>query len=65
MYYMDATPVDKSLWSIGKGRIEDGTSSRQKMFWDKVRYLHGCWNSPWDRKENKLYYRAITMIKTT
>jgi hypothetical protein len=28
----------KSLWPIVKGRIEGGTSGRQKEFWDRVRY---------------------------
>ena len=36
---MDASPVNyKNLQPIGKGRIEGGTSGRQKEFWDRVRH---------------------------
>jgi hypothetical protein len=28
----------KKQWSIGKGRIEGGTSGRQKGLWDRVRW---------------------------
>ena len=27
----------KNPWPIGKGRIEGGTSGRQKEFWDRAR----------------------------
>lgn len=29
--------IKKKLWPIGKGRIEDGISGRQKGFWDSPR----------------------------
>jgi hypothetical protein len=28
----------ENLWPIGKGRIEGGTSRRQKEFWDRPRW---------------------------
>ena len=29
--------IKKTLWPIGKDRIEGGTSGRQKGFWDRAR----------------------------
>jgi hypothetical protein len=35
---MSASHVnEKSLWPIGKGRLEGKTSRRQKEFWDRAR----------------------------
>lgn len=30
--------VKRKLWPIRKGRIEGGTSRRQKEFWDRARW---------------------------
>ena len=41
---MDTSPVNsKNLWPTGKGRIEDGTSGRQKGFWDRARQGRFSW----------------------
>jgi hypothetical protein len=35
--------LKKILWPIGKGRIEVGTSGRQKELWDMARYRRFTW----------------------
>jgi hypothetical protein len=41
---MDASPVNyKNLQPIGKGRIEGGTSGREKEFWDRARSRRLAW----------------------
>jgi hypothetical protein len=41
----------KNLWPIGKGRIEGGTSGRQKEFWDRAR----CWRFTWKDGTRQLH----------
>ena len=51
MMYHLSTKKKKKLWPIGKGRIEGGTTGRQRGFWDRGR----CGRSHQGRHEEDMH----------